>query len=120
MKSAVSWCLLLVAAERPIVAAESRDAHDDPLPNGAVQRLGTIRLRHSGTVHAAAFSPDGKYLASSGEDGPIRLWEPRTGKLVRLFQGPNQRVYSITFSPDGKQLAVAAAMAQLRNLPLGH
>src|SRR5215213_7985110 len=103
---AISWFFLFIAAERPIAGADARrDAHDDPLPNGAVQRLGTIRLRHSGMVHGASFSPDGKYLASSGEDGPIRLWEPRTGKLVRRFQGPNQRVYSIAFSPDGKQLA---------------
>jgi WD40 repeat protein len=106
---AISWCFLLVAAERPLVGAEPRrDAHDDVLPNGAVQRLGTIRLRHSGMVHGASFSPDGKYLASSGADAPIRLWEPRTGKLVRHFQGPNQRVYSIAFSPDSKQLASTA------------
>jgi WD40 repeat protein len=104
-----SWCLLLVALERPGVGAgPRRDAYGDALPNGAVQRLGTIRLRHSGMVHGAAFSPDGKYLATSGEDGPIRLWEPRTGKLIRHFQGPNQRVYSIAFSPDSKQLASTA------------
>lgn len=90
--------LLLLPAE-PL-----RDSHGDPLPNGTVQRIGTIRLRHSGMVHRAVFSSDGKYLATSGEDGPVRLWEPRTGKLIRQFQGVNQRVYSIAFSPDSKQL----------------
>jgi WD40 repeat protein len=102
----ISWCFLLVALGRPGVGAgPRRDAHGDALPNGAVQRLGTIRLRHSGMVHGASFSPDGKYLATSGEDGPIRLWGPRTGKLIRRFEGPNQRVYSVAFSPDSKQLA---------------
>jgi WD40 repeat protein len=110
----ISWCSLLVALDRPGVGAgPRRDAHGDPLPNGAVQRLGTIRLRHSGMVHAASFSPDGRYLATSGEDGPIRLWEPRTGKLIRRFQGPNQRVYSVAFSPDSKRLASTAGWPAL-------
>src|SRR5262245_9577711 len=54
------------------------DSYSDPLPPGAVARLGTIRLRHvlRGDVGAAClvFSPDSKVLISGGDTG-LCAWE---------------------------------------------
>jgi WD40 repeat protein len=44
---------------------------------------------HQGTVLAVAFSPDGKLLASSGNDRAIRIWEVTNGKVhLRLNDRP--------------------------------
>src|SRR5437660_5124529 len=59
------------------------DRYGDPLPPGAVQRLGTLRFRHDGRVHVVAVSPDGKLLASATDQGnAVYLWEAATGKEV--------------------------------------
>ncbi|MBP3954850.1 hypothetical protein J8F10_06080 [Gemmata sp. G18] len=81
---------------------------DEPLPEGAVARLGTTRLRHGHYVCAVAFSPDGKLLASGGYDYTLNVWEVATGK--RLWTAPEQGYYvtSVAFSPDGKTLASTA------------
>src|SRR5438128_1556201 len=42
------------------------DRYGDPLPNGALQRLGTLRLHQDGVILALAYSPDGKMLVSGG------------------------------------------------------
>jgi WD40 repeat protein len=84
-----------------------RDRYGDPLPPGALARIGTVRFRDGGAIFTLAYSPDGKMLASgtgSGE-GVIRLWDAATGKERLLLQPHADQVYSVAFSPDGKKLA---------------
>jgi WD40 repeat protein len=58
------------------------DALGDPLPDGAVARLGTVRLRHPGPVDSLRFTPDGRAVVSNGWDGDPVVWDVRTGKRV--------------------------------------
>ena len=57
------------------------DCFGDPLPTGAIARLGTVRFRHNGTIDCFTFSPDGKTIASSS-GGTTHLWEVATGREV--------------------------------------
>ncbi|HJZ94026.1 MAG TPA: PQQ-binding-like beta-propeller repeat protein [Gemmataceae bacterium] len=70
-------------------------------------------------LYAAAFSADGKHLATGDKVGKIRVWDVATGKALAEMEAPVmytwdpvQRLHSIggirslAFSPDGKTLAV--------------
>jgi WD40 repeat protein len=64
------------------------------------------RRLHTNCVRDIAFSPDGKLLATGGNDHFVKLWEFRSGKpLNERDCGTN--VTSVGFSPDGKTLAAA-------------
>src|SRR5689334_5204869 len=66
-----------------VKAARGRtDRHGDPLPEGALARLGTIRLRHPGLIQSVSLSPNGKLVASAGGKA-VRLWDVASGKLIR-------------------------------------
>ncbi len=59
-------------------------------------------------VLAAAFSPDGKYVATAGKDGVIRVWDAATGKERLTLRGHTKLVRAVAFSPDGNRLLTAS------------
>jgi RNA polymerase sigma factor (sigma-70 family) len=64
--------------------AERRDRFNDPLPPGAIARLGTISLQHAGCPDRVDFSADSKELLSCG-NGVIRHWQVETGHEIDHF-----------------------------------
>ena len=64
------------------------------------------RLAHRGKVRALAASPDGRRLATAGEDGTVGVWEMMSAR--RLFTLSDQPlIFAIAYSRDGTQLATA-------------
>ena len=99
--------------EAPPAAVGRHDQQGDPLPAGAIARLGTVRWRVYAT--SLSFSPDGKTLASGSFDDAVHLWEVDSGKGTRRqVGGEHPLVMSVAFSPDGKILAFAGADPLIR------
>jgi RNA polymerase sigma factor (sigma-70 family) len=95
---------------RPAPAADSRPATDrcgDPLPEGALGRLGTVRFREASAFTSLAYTPDGRTLVSGG--GGAAFWDPATGKRLRRLGGDLGHAFGpVALSPDGKRVAVGS------------
>ncbi|HJZ57405.1 MAG TPA: hypothetical protein VKE74_20720 [Gemmataceae bacterium] len=60
---------------------------------------------HDGWCRAVAVSPDGKSVASCGNDNAVKLWSAADGSPVRTLEGHTSHVYNVAFHPDGTRLA---------------
>lgn len=75
------------------------DRIGDPLPPGALLRLGTLRFQHPDVVQDMALSPDGKTLVTIG--GPLIAWDTATAK-ARWEAGSQEIAYeTITCAQSG-------------------
>jgi WD40 repeat protein len=87
------------------------DEYGDPLPYGAIARLGTARLRHAGRVTSLTFSPDSKLLFSGGSGDVVRSWQLPECTPLRTFDYLNKYRTGngvVAVSPDGKKLAIGS------------
>jgi WD40 repeat protein len=62
---------------------------------------------HCGDVMGLAFSPDGRILASTGDDRVVRLWDLASARSLALLEDHTDGVRALAFSPDGGTLASA-------------
>src|SRR5262245_65750210 len=79
---------LLCACARPVAAADppaKLDRYGDPLPEGAIMRLGT--LRGSANVQSFGVAADGSVL-TVGSEGDLRLWLPTEASSEPVVQLP--------------------------------
>jgi RNA polymerase sigma factor (sigma-70 family) len=85
------------------------DLHGDPLPDGAVARVGTLRFYDGNQFTALTYLPDGKSLVSATLDGSVCLWDAATGKELRRLRAPgeSEAVSVVAVTPDGKTLVAA-------------
>ncbi|MCX4903119.1 AAA family ATPase [Streptomyces sp. NBC_00878] len=103
---------MLLAAEafRQGLTTEARGA----LLSAQGQRLAGVLPGHRGSVTSAAFSPDGKLLATAAADRTVRLWDVSTRRRVAVLTGHRAAVASVASSPDGRHVATGGADGTVR------
>jgi WD40 repeat protein len=65
-------------------------------------------LNHQDSVRSISYSPNGKILASAGNDKMVKLWDVKSGRKLRTLSGHQKDVNSVSYSPNGKTLASAS------------
>jgi WD40 repeat protein len=90
------------------------DLYGDPLPHGALARMGTLRLWTGAPTRSITFARDSKSVAavSMCYSGRIPVWQAISGRLLRTLPASEERLpedfsgmRKIVFSPDGRTLA---------------
>src|SRR5690349_20036274 len=91
------------AAEKP----GGKDRRGDPLPAGAIARLGTVRLRHTHRTSDAVFTADGNTVLVSDCGGNIVFWDVASAREVGRLHAEDSEVnvLPLALTADGKTLA---------------
>jgi serine/threonine protein kinase len=69
---------------------------------------------HPEMVTSVAVSPDGRFIATTGDDLMVKLWDTQRGNLWAAWTGHSADVYEVAFSPNGEAIASASADGTVR------
>lgn len=110
-------CLLLLVAAG--FAWSAGPPKPEPLPDGAIQRLGTARFRHGGLVRHLAFSGDGRNLTSVSDDRTTSDWEVPSGRergRIRWKVGMDITAAADSYSPRWSAIGMSDGTVRLDSL----
>ena len=79
-----------------------RAAHVYDVATGKIQ---LFMVRHAAPIRVVAWSPDGKWLASAGEDGQVLICDSMDSAKQWTLKATTGCVNGIAFSPDSKRIA---------------
>ncbi len=102
--------LLLVLALVLVACGGSQQSSVTPTPKPG-PKPGTTLLTyrgHTGGVTGVSWSPDGKYIASVGNDATAQVWDAKTGKLLLTYRADaDGSPVALAWSPDGKYIVAS-------------
>jgi eukaryotic-like serine/threonine-protein kinase len=89
------WLAVVNADEQTLILLDA-ETHE----------MGAWFRGHEGPIRSAAFSPDGRRLATCSSDRTVRVW-PIDGGTCQVLRGHTDDIFAVAFHPDGTRLASA-------------
>ncbi|NLJ36269.1 MAG: WD40 repeat domain-containing protein [candidate division WS1 bacterium] len=97
-------CITLLMSIAVGLAQPAVDSLGDPLPEDAIQRLGTLKMRYGG-IGGLTYLPDGRGVVLYG--GNVHLWDLAEGRLESDNPVSSRSLAAVELRQDGKALLLA-------------
>ena len=103
----LTFGVFIISAAIGGAAPTAKPVSEEPLPEGAIARLGNSRFHPRVGLQAITVAPDQKYVIGATDQGLIHLWDWKSGQLKESLRLSGKDPVAMAVSHDSKILAVA-------------